>query len=155
MPRGGKRDGAGRPSVWQHKETKLVRIPVAIADQLMDIAHKLDRGEVLDFVTNSVGVQLEAPTAVSQMTVWEADKPTSKLVEELPSIADGKRWLTTTQAFERAKERGCERNLNGFKGWSRRSPDKCLELHGLRKLSHHSNSKKAPGYEDTRWGKSF
>lgn len=151
MPRGGKRDGAGRPSGWKHKETKLVRVPVAIADQLMDIAQKLDKGEILDFVTDSKVVQASSHVPASQMTVWEADESSSFSDDEVPNVANGERWLTTKQAFELAGKRGCNRNLNGFKGWSRRSPGKCLELYGLRKLEHHSNSRKAPGYEDTRW----
>lgn len=53
MPRGGKRDGAGRPSAWQHKETKLIRVPTAIAGRVMEIAKKLDAGETLEYVTQS------------------------------------------------------------------------------------------------------
>jgi hypothetical protein len=51
--RGGQRKGAGRKSTWQHRETCLLRVPVAIANELMQIAHKLDRGEILEFDTNS------------------------------------------------------------------------------------------------------
>lgn len=55
MPRGGYREKAGRPSTWKSgckfSETKLIRVPTAIADQLLEIAHKLDSGESLDLVT--------------------------------------------------------------------------------------------------------
>lgn len=47
MSRGGKREGAGRPSKWMHKQTKLIRVPVAFADNLLDIARRLDKGEPL------------------------------------------------------------------------------------------------------------
>ena len=69
----------------------------------------------------------------------------------VPEEADGERWLTTSQAFDRAKDRGCERGKNGFKGWSQRNPEECFEMYGLRRLDHTSNGHKAPGYEDVRW----
>jgi hypothetical protein len=66
MPRGGHRDKAGRRSTWQSNckfsETKLIRVPIAIASQLLDIAHRLDAGEVLDFVTQSKEADLEPPS---------------------------------------------------------------------------------------------
>ena len=57
MPRGGRRDGAGRKSTWvsgcKFEDTKLIRVPVAIADRLLEIAHKLDSGETIDLETKS------------------------------------------------------------------------------------------------------
>ncbi len=48
MPRGGIRPGAGRPSSWAsgcgREDTKLIRVPVALVDQLLEIAHVLDAG---------------------------------------------------------------------------------------------------------------
>lgn len=55
--RGGRRDKAGRPSTWasgcKFEDTKLIRVPVAIADRTLEIAHKLDAGEASDLVTKS------------------------------------------------------------------------------------------------------
>lgn len=55
MPRGGHREKSGRKSTWKSGcsfgETKLIRVPRAIADQLLEIAHNLDAGESLDLVT--------------------------------------------------------------------------------------------------------
>ena len=46
MPRGGKRKGAGRPSSWKSgcrfEDTKLIRVPKVIADQVLEYAHQLD-----------------------------------------------------------------------------------------------------------------
>jgi predicted RNA-binding Zn-ribbon protein involved in translation (DUF1610 family) len=62
MTRGGKRDNAGRPSSWtsgcKFQDTKLIRVPFAIADKLLEIAHQLDAGEQLEIETesNEVGV---------------------------------------------------------------------------------------------------
>jgi hypothetical protein len=57
MPRGGRREKSGRKSSWvsgcKFEETKLIRVPVAVADRLLEIAHKLDSGEVIDLETKS------------------------------------------------------------------------------------------------------
>ena len=68
-----------------------------------------------------------------------------------PEKADGERWLTTSQAYERAQKRGFNKSKNSFKGWSQRTPDECFEMYDLRRLDHKSNSQTAPGYEDVRW----
>lgn len=53
--RGGKREKAGRKSTWvsgcKFEDTKLIRVPAAIAVQLLDLAHKLDAGDILDSET--------------------------------------------------------------------------------------------------------
>ncbi len=47
MPRGGKREGAGNKFKWKHGKTKTIRVPVELADQLLELAKKLDQGETL------------------------------------------------------------------------------------------------------------
>lgn len=51
--RGGFREGAGRRSGWINKETQTIRVPKIFAAQLLEIAKKLDEGEVIDFVSKS------------------------------------------------------------------------------------------------------
>lgn len=50
MPRGGKREGAGKKSEWKHStsasETKLIRVPIVLADDILALARKLDAGEI-------------------------------------------------------------------------------------------------------------
>lgn len=46
MPRGGRRDGAGSKSKWRHGSTKPIRVPVALADQVLDFARALDQGAI-------------------------------------------------------------------------------------------------------------
>lgn len=57
MPRGGRRENAGKKSTWgsgrSFAETKVIRVPTEFADQLLEIAHKLDAGESIDLVTDS------------------------------------------------------------------------------------------------------
>lgn len=48
--RGGKREGAGRKSTWDSgvtfEETTTIRVPAYLAEQLLDLAHQLDAGNV-------------------------------------------------------------------------------------------------------------
>jgi hypothetical protein len=48
MSRGGAREGAGRKSTWpsgcKFAETKLIRVPERLAEQLLDIARLMDAG---------------------------------------------------------------------------------------------------------------
>lgn len=52
MPRGGKRDKAGRKSSWssgvKFEDTSLVRIPSYLKDKVLNLAHKLDAGDCID-----------------------------------------------------------------------------------------------------------
>lgn len=58
MPRGGARPGAGGRYKWLHGETKVVRVPIALADQILEIAKILDQGGSLDDVTRSKKLDL-------------------------------------------------------------------------------------------------
>jgi len=42
MPRGGKRIGAGSKFKWHYGKTKVIRVPEAIADRVLEYAHYLD-----------------------------------------------------------------------------------------------------------------
>lgn len=57
MPRGGRRENAGKKSTWDSgrsfSETKVIRVPIEFSEQLLDLAHKLDAGEAFDLVTSS------------------------------------------------------------------------------------------------------
>lgn len=57
MPRGGRRENAGKKSRWESgrsfAETKVIRVPIEFAEQLLDMAHKLDAGETTEIETNS------------------------------------------------------------------------------------------------------
>lgn len=58
MPRGGYRLGAGGKPQWIHGKTKVIRVPEALADQILVIARMLDEGKLLDNVTGSKTVDL-------------------------------------------------------------------------------------------------
>lgn len=42
MPRGGYREGSGGKPSWNHGKTKPIRVPVALADQILELARLLD-----------------------------------------------------------------------------------------------------------------
>lgn len=44
MPRGGYRQNAGRKPKWRSGKTKMIRVPIELADQLLEIADRLDQG---------------------------------------------------------------------------------------------------------------
>jgi hypothetical protein len=49
MPRGGYRENAGRKTNWLSSNvTKPIRVPEPLVDQLLDIARRLDSGEVIE-----------------------------------------------------------------------------------------------------------
>lgn len=50
MPRGGARENSGRKPKWNLGETKAIRVPVAIADTILEIARRLDDGEKLESI---------------------------------------------------------------------------------------------------------
>ena len=51
----------------------LIRVPAAIADQLLEIAHKLDSGETLDLVTKQLSL-LDQPTEINADTRFSGVK---------------------------------------------------------------------------------
>jgi septal ring factor EnvC (AmiA/AmiB activator) len=42
---GGARPGSGNKYKWRHGETKAVRIPIAVADKVLEVAKAIDSGE--------------------------------------------------------------------------------------------------------------
>ncbi|MEM9391699.1 MAG: hypothetical protein AAGA02_14570 [Bacteroidota bacterium] len=53
MPRGGRREGAGGRHKWKHGETKTIRVPIELADEILEFAHKLDDGVIIEHETQS------------------------------------------------------------------------------------------------------
>jgi len=43
--RGGARPGAGGGTRWKHGKTKLVRLPVALLDEILEVARYMDQNE--------------------------------------------------------------------------------------------------------------
>lgn len=56
--RGGKRKGAGRKPKWMHGKTTTIRVPEALANEVLRVARQLDSGIQIDNVTNSKTIDL-------------------------------------------------------------------------------------------------
>lgn len=53
MSRGGSRPNSGRKSLWKNTPTQTIRVPAALAEQLLEIAHELDEDEISGSVPES------------------------------------------------------------------------------------------------------
>jgi len=172
MPRGGNRDGAGRKAGWKNSETQVIRVPKNLAVQILDIARNLDAGFQVVFIPPEEAylsqpiaeIQAEDPhsnqmglfsladlinDSVTQSENLNLDSVTESIVS--PSKPDGKRWLSSEQAWNIARERGCDRNLEGFRKRSKRDSDECLNLFSLRRLISIKGRSSAPAFEDLRY----
>lgn len=82
MPRGGKRSGAGRRSSWAsgcgREDTKLIRVPIALADRLVEIAHLLDSGHELQVIPPVAELDMDSCVGFSEVA-----EPPSPIVEQL------------------------------------------------------------------------
>lgn len=58
MPRGGYRENAGGKPTWISGKTKTIRVPIVLADRVIELARKLDEGRRIDDVTKSKYVDL-------------------------------------------------------------------------------------------------
>jgi hypothetical protein len=87
MAHGGKRERSGCKSTWQSgcksTETKLIRVPILIAEQVLEIAHRLDAGETIDFVTNSTDAIATSTTQIA--SVSEIKKPVQTSLSSVSS----------------------------------------------------------------------
>lgn len=95
MPRGGHREGAGRKSTWNNRETIVIRVPKVFAKQLLQIAQKLDRGEQIEPVTKSKSKRIEKVTKSKR----QSDSVTNSKVDQLELVTESE-WLTTREAWE-------------------------------------------------------
>lgn len=53
MKHGGSRYGAGRKSQWIRGKTVVVRVPEALSDEILKVAHLLDEGKEVGDVTQA------------------------------------------------------------------------------------------------------
>lgn len=53
MPRGGKRPGAGVKPTWKNGKTKTIRVPIAIAEDVLKLAKELDEKGFIESDTES------------------------------------------------------------------------------------------------------
>ena len=77
MVRGGKRDGSGRHSGWHSSckfvDTQTIRVPRAIAAQVLQIAHRLDAGDVVIWYPKVEQTQSDVACPQCKSTVISKD----------------------------------------------------------------------------------
>lgn len=59
MPRGGARTNSGPRPSWKHGKTTTIRVPIVLADKLLEIARALDENEDFEVDTGSKREQAE------------------------------------------------------------------------------------------------
>lgn len=74
--RGGYRENAGRKSSWNHTDTCTIRIPKPFAEQLVELARRLDNGELIDTETKSKSPDYDLVTESTQVEADHLDSPT-------------------------------------------------------------------------------
>lgn len=71
MPRGGYHPNAerwGRKSAWLNdSDTKTIRVPKALAEQVLDLAHKLDAEEFINYETKAKEEATQLKIELEQM----------------------------------------------------------------------------------------
>lgn len=77
MPRGGRREKAGRKSGWVNSETQLIRVPKVFADRLLEIAKHLDRGDEFHLIERQIETEpttlpetMETEPLVGQLDIF-------------------------------------------------------------------------------------
>ena len=76
--RGGKREGSGGKPTWRYGKTKPVRVPVALAEKILEIARVLDEEGLESPVTSSKVIDLTGIAIYSSK-----DGPTVRLADLL------------------------------------------------------------------------
>ena len=88
VTRGGRRSTTW-DSPWQSGKTKLVRVPEALVEEILSLAHLLDRGETLPVTVKNKATRKEAADSFL-MTIRPRDRRRAKrlLYKFIDSIKD-------------------------------------------------------------------
>ena len=76
MARGGRREGSGGKPSWRNGKTKPIRVPVALADKILEIARVLDEEGLGELESESKVLDLTGIAIYSSK-----DGPTVRLVD--------------------------------------------------------------------------
>lgn len=85
MARGGRREGAGGRPAWKYGKTKPVRVPIALADKILEIAKILDEGKFEDSDNLEEFEELVTASKVIDLTgiaiLYSKDGPVVRLAD--------------------------------------------------------------------------
>lgn len=107
MPRGGRRENAGKKSTWDSgrnfADTKVIRVPTEFAEQLLEIAHKLDAEGQFDLVTSSKEV-VQGGTEHLQKQVDDLQQRIGQLESQLSQANLEEKRVRTLGLLNRGKQ---------------------------------------------------
>jgi len=118
MPRGGYHPSAerwGRKPAWKNaSDTKTIRVPEELAEQILNYAHKLDEGDVIDYDTKAKSemeqLRQENDRLRQELAACQASQLTQPDLEELRD-----RYLTNLRLGKQAPEyKRTRKALDGF-----------------------------------------
>ena len=118
MPRGGPRPNSGRKSPWIHTPTQTIRVPSAFADQLLEVAHQLDQGEVIGSVSKSDIDSDTKSNKVIDFVIKSFSMSTLALSERLGVPRNTMKRQTKSMTDEELARWTQERDPDGF-AWER------------------------------------
>jgi hypothetical protein len=108
--RGGRRKGSGRKGAWQSGETQTIRVPVALAEPLLEIGKHLDEGQ--EIYNGRTCDELQAIINKWQANYQANDSPEWQLVEQL--LAEIEEVLSRRRLKAGRRARFNHRNGNHF-----------------------------------------
>lgn len=110
MPRGGRREKAGRKSGWVNSETQLIRVPKCFVNRLLEIARHLDHGGDAQLTTiefsGNVSEDLHHSDLTQQLNIFGIGQPLP-----LSHTALAKRLNVSSSTLSRHKKYGNEKLL--------------------------------------------
>jgi hypothetical protein len=128
-------------------KTQIVVISSASADHVGGLEELIQNMSDVE-VVKTTQHQMSEPNPHLDSDIATTEK--SKTRQSIPSLLaalERVKLLTTQQAWDVAKARGCIKSRDAFRAWSRRSPEKCRELHGLLVITDPQQGK-VIGYQD-------
>lgn len=92
MGRGGRRSTTFNPT-WKHGKTRTIRVPVALADQLLDIARELDEGRELAVIhAKEKGIEEAILTTLERFIASERSRGRKPNQYTKEFSTDGRDW---------------------------------------------------------------
>lgn len=99
MPRGGKREKAGRKSEWPSgcpfANTTVIRIPKELKEKVVEFAKKLDAGQILDLDTESNIDKVTESKNSGQLSLFI--DVLNRWIKEISSRSTDKEWIKVTE----------------------------------------------------------
>jgi len=106
MPRGGSRSGAGVISTWKQGRTKTIRIPISLADRLIEVARAMDEGNEVVINLSTIEPVTESKVIdLSGVRVTHLNGEIAIRLEDLVKLGYELRPLSLAQMVEARMQR--------------------------------------------------